>query len=116
MKLWILEPQKDLPDVQFDSFADIYKQGETKEVFWKVLKKEQEQDEANLKINPWLPWYDKCFTVVVRAKDEKEARMIASEHAADEGKEAWLDDRFSICKELIAESESGIIIQDIWEA
>ena len=32
----------------------------------------------------WEPWYDKAFGFVVRAKDEKEARMIAYRDQGDE--------------------------------
>jgi hypothetical protein len=34
--------------------------------------------------DPWQPWYDKCFKMVVRAETEQEARNVAQEHGKDE--------------------------------
>jgi len=29
--------------------------------------------------NPWIPWYDKCFGMVIRAETEEDARKLADE-------------------------------------
>ena len=67
----------------------------------------------------WEPWYDKAFGFVVRAKDEKEARMIAYRDQGDEGgynhvetDSPWLDSSQSTCKELSSDGESEMIIKD----
>lgn len=66
--------------------------------------------------NPWSPWYDKCFSLVVRAHDEAEARFIATNMGGDEvldGPEAWRDPALSICEELTAEGKAGLILADV---
>ena len=69
--------------------------------------------------NCWDPWYDKSFGMVVRAKTEIAARMIADSNAGAENgckdktsKNPWLDKKFSTCVELTAEGELEMIIQD----
>lgn len=74
--------------------------------------------------NPWEPWYDKVFGFVVRAGNEKEARIIAQENAGDEkrrvflGKKMadtstpWLDVKYSTCVELEANGEAEMIMKD----
>jgi len=64
----------------------------------------------------WEPWYDKCFGVVVRAKDVHEARKIASHAHGDEGMGAWLSKESSTCKELKAAGKSEEIIKDFASA
>lgn len=61
-------------------------------------------------IKDWLPWYDKCFGVVVRAKTVEQARELASESAGDEGKEVWFDATLTRCEELTNEGEPGRIL------
>lgn len=74
--------------------------------------------------DPWVPWYDKCFGFIIRAKTEEEARKIAHKNAGDENrgefmgekisntKTPWLDDTYSTCVELEKDGESGVIIED----
>lgn len=62
--------------------------------------------------NPWYPWYNKCFGFVIRAETEKDARKIAAEDCRNEGESAWMDVRYSTCKELLPNGEAGIIIED----
>jgi len=78
--------------------------------------------------NPWEPWFDKCFGLVVRAKDEKQARELAHERGMDENrgefagkkiaftKSPWLDEKYSTCTELHEDGEAKVIIQDIMHA
>ncbi len=75
--------------------------------------------------NPWVPWYDKCFGMVVRAEDELSARKIAHEFAGDENckalsvgkisntKSPWKNSKYSICTELLQGGISECIIRDI---
>jgi len=53
--------------------------------------------------DPWDPWYDKCFGMVIRAETEAEAREVAQDNAECEvgyGKdkpEVWTDPDISDC-------------------
>jgi hypothetical protein len=60
----------------------------------------------------WMPWYDRVFGIVVRAKDEAAARWLASSRAGDEGPEAWLLSKHSTCVELRAEGPEEVIMED----
>jgi hypothetical protein len=66
--------------------------------------------------NPWDPWYEKCHEMVVRAPNGIMARHIASENAGDEGKDAWIDRRYSTCESLLVDGESELIICHYREA
>lgn len=66
--------------------------------------------------DPWKPWYDKCFGFIIRAKTKPEARKIASENAGDEGKNAWLDGKYSTCEELKIEGKADLIMKDFASA
>lgn len=69
--------------------------------------------------DPWEPWYDKCFGMVIRAKTEQEARDVANQNAGDENvginaktKTPWLDEKYSTCEILTNAGEAGLIIRD----
>lgn len=66
--------------------------------------------------DPWTPWYDCCFQNVIRAETEEDARKMAALDSGAEGDEAWLDEKYSICEELLPEGDSGIIIQNVANA
>lgn len=67
--------------------------------------------------NPWEPWYDKMFATVVIAKSEQEARLLAANRSGDEGRNAWLDKKYSRCEEVIPdESDVGVICIDFARA
>lgn len=85
MKLWLLRPRE-----EFDELG----------------KKENEST------NPWNPWYDKCFGMVIRADSEDMARKIASTACSDEGSYPWLSEDYSTCVELVPSGEPRIIIKD----
>lgn len=86
------------------------------------------QDNLNNNDNPWEPWYDKSFGFIVRANSEQEARQIANENAGDENRgeflneriantqSPWLDEKYSFCKELTGDGDSGMIMQDFARA
>ena len=75
--------------------------------------------------NPWQPWYDKCFGMVIRAETEERARQIAHENASDENRneflgefisqtnQPWLNKKYSDCIELNQSGEEGLILQDM---
>lgn len=74
--------------------------------------------------NPWEPWYDKCFGMVVCASDENEARVIANKNSGDENRgefmqkkiadtvTPWLDAKYSTCKILDGLFPKGVVIKD----
>jgi len=64
----------------------------------------------------WVPWYDKCFGVGLRASDEGEARTLASGYAGDEGEDVWMMDTETSCEPLGDEGEHGLIIHDFKSA
>ena len=65
---------------------------------------------------PWAPWYDKVFGSIVRADTENRARDIAAENHGDEGPLVWRDPEKTTCRELAADGEAGLILQDCAEA
>ena len=74
--------------------------------------------------NLWTPWYDKAFGFVVRAADEKEARVLASKEAGDEydrysGEDEvnpWLEEKYSTCQELLLDGSAEVVIRDFASA
>lgn len=74
----------------------------------------------------WVPWYDKCFGLVIRAEDECQAREIAAEHGGDEeimeyrweakGSSVWKNSEVTICEELANEGPVGLILRDFKSA
>lgn len=66
--------------------------------------------------NPWDPWYDRCFGMVVRAKSEPEARSLAGRKAGPEGFQAWQDKALSTCKILSDDGPAEVVIEDVHSA
>ena len=78
--------------------------------------------------DPWEPWYDKAFGFVVRAETEDEARGIAHANAGDENrgeflgkatastKQPWIDPKYSMCDELVANGSAGVLMRDFASA
>lgn len=75
--------------------------------------------------NPWNPWYDKNFGMVVRAASRIKARELAQACGADEvygryikeakraeSVPAWLDEKYSTCEELTAVGTAEVILVD----
>lgn len=85
------------------------------------------RDDLSSDDNPWTPWFDKAFGLVVRAETEHEARSIAQQHGGAEkdcictNEETgdtttpWLDEKYSRCEELTHEGMAGLILEDIAE-
>jgi len=92
MRLWLLRPRDDLPEVR-DEHA-----------------------------NPWYPWHDKYFGFVIRAETEERAREMAQVDGGDEigcqwhDIAAWLSPEYSTCTELTADGDEGIVIKDFASA
>lgn len=79
--------------------------------------------------NPWAVWYDKMFSLVVVAKNESEARQIATAcdgfelHKGfyDKGSiwqegHAWLSPEYSTCEMLTVQGVARVVIRDVREA
>ena len=62
--------------------------------------------------NPWKPAYDKAYGFMVRAKDAGEARRLASDQAGDEGRDAWLSEKYSTCVELQKSGPASVLMRD----
>ena len=75
--------------------------------------------------NPWVPWYDKTFGLIIRAETEEKAREMASGSISDVDVgtytddwsfvctlKPWSDKRYSSCSELGPNGEEGIIMRD----
>jgi len=65
--------------------------------------------------NPWYPWNDKNFGIVVRASTEERARELARDSSSDESRRfenAWTSSKYSTCDELPAEGEEDVILID----
>ena len=82
-----------------------------------LLRPVQGDDETGL----WNPWYDKAFGFVVRAETEEEARDLAQKEGGDEvygisysspKGPAWTSSDHSTCRELTADGEAEVIMQD----
>ena len=95
---------------------------------WLLTPKENLPDDDN----PWKPWYDKCFGMVIREETEERARETATWMSREEcntenyeeipwiRKEAyanaWKDSRYSDCIELKPEGEPKTILMDVKSA
>ena len=73
--------------------------------------------------DPWSPWYDKTFGMVIRADSEKEAREVGQHKCKhnDECKEGittepWIDENYSTCIQLSYEGEKKVILEDFMAA
>ena len=64
----------------------------------------------------WRPRFDKCFGVIVRARDEASARALASSAAGSEGEKVWKDPKETSCKRLEVEGEVEIVMLDFVQA
>jgi hypothetical protein len=79
------------------------------------------------RVNPWQPPYDKTFGVVVRARDEPQARPLAQAVAGHEGvgvfrrlgiqveriaSDVWLSPAWTRCNELTPDGLQKVILRD----
>ena len=56
--------------------------------------------------------YDCAYGFIVRAATEGEARQLASWQAGNEGRDFWLDEKYSTCEPLKESGKAGIIMSD----
>lgn len=55
--------------------------------------------------------YDEYDSFVIAAESQEQARQIAADANGDEGRAPWLDSTRSICREIDAKSEKGIVLR-----
>ncbi len=63
-----------------------------------------------LQVDVWT--WDCAYGFVVRAKDEEEARSLASKMCGDEGRETWLDAKMTSCQRLEARGQAEVVLRD----
>ena len=56
--------------------------------------------------------YDCTNGVIVRAKTEEEARHLASKVRGDEGREVWLNEKYSTIEIIKSRGASEVILRD----
>ena len=61
---------------------------------------------------PWIPYYNRVYGFVVRARSEDTARSLAASKCGDEGPDAWLSSRSSTCVELRADGQEEVSMED----
>ena len=61
---------------------------------------------------PWLPYFDRMFGFVIRARTEDAARGVAASNCGAEGPDAWLSSKLSTCVEVLAEGSEGVILDN----
>jgi hypothetical protein len=60
--------------------------------------------------------WDELCSIVIRARDEKSARIVASTYAGDEKEDVWLNSSTSKCKPLTITGKPGLILMDFRSA
>ena len=104
-----------------------------------ILKPKDDRETTD-EPDPWQPWYDKCFGMVIRAETETQARVVAQEAAKDEttispvhhnvdkrvrDRKVWTDESLTICipiEEYEPErnskyaTDNRVLIQDVAHA
>ena len=73
-------------------------------------------ENLNAEDDPWEPWYDKCFGMVIVAEDETTAREIAQSEGLDEkvGRQTpWMEPKYTTCDELTIDKYQGLVMQDV---
>jgi hypothetical protein len=69
-------------------------------------------DEGTEGLDPWEPWYDKAFAIVVVAADENAARLLARTDFPPGGS----DPAQSTCERIDPDGEPCIVCVDVREA
>lgn len=62
--------------------------------------------------SPFRSIYDCNNGFIIEAETEQQAREIAADAHADEGRDAWLNSKWSFCDELKPDGEPGIWMRD----
>lgn len=63
----------------------------------------------------WTPWYDKCFGMTIRAKDEDTARRLANSSGGPENNDGiapWLDPKQSTCTVINGKGTEEVLLKD----
>lgn len=86
--------------------------GQDEAEIWEVAVKLWLLRPISVEGEPWKPWYDKCFGMVVRAESEHAAREIATANGAEESDRNGWGPEWSTCVELTADGDRGVVIAD----
>ena len=72
--------------------------------------------------NPWEPWFNRCFGIIVEAATEDRARAIAHENCTCKDqwilrdKRAFIDPRYTTCTELRPSGQDRFVMATFEEA
>lgn len=87
-----------------------------------VRPKEDRPEKDNRGVDPWSPWYDKCFGMVIKTETKKEAREIAQENSKaeeprsweenPESENVWMDEKLVEVVE-VENLDNRLILQDV---
>lgn len=113
---WVIGYLKTTEGLDLPYWEDIHV-GEKMMKVWILKARDEELPDND---NPWEPWFDKNFGLVVRAETETRARQLAQAEATDEtyvdytGRRLtpWLDAKYSTCVELTNEGDEGVLLID----
>lgn len=70
-------------------------------------------------VKDWKPWCNKCFGMVIRAKNETVARELAELNGGDEIQdeiEPWLNPKQTTCVQIITSGEEEVILRNYRDA
>ena len=57
--------------------------------------------------------YDCTYAMLVRAKDEQAARLVAHDNSSgDQGADVWLDSAATDCQEVTAKGQPAVLMTD----
>jgi hypothetical protein len=85
-----------------------------KTAIW-ILEKRDDLPDGD---DPWEPWYDRCFGLVIEASDESSARAIAHESCVTDyqtilrDRQVFLDPMYTKCLKLEPTGHERTILAD----
>jgi hypothetical protein len=68
--------------------------------------------------DPWKPWFDKCFGIIVEARTEANARQVAHANCTCKDQTilrdlgVYLDPKYTTCRELTPIGEERLIMAE----
>ncbi len=92
---------------------------------WLLRPNEARKGQGVSATDPWEPWYDCVFGLVVYAETEKRARtLVLKRQGAEtlytpgsiESTSPWLHPQVSTCVELTDQGDEGVVIIDLHSA
>jgi hypothetical protein len=74
------------------------------------------RDDLTDEDNPWKPWFDRCFGLVVEAEDEQSARSLAHENCVATDRTilkdrcVFLDPKYTTCVNLTPSGHKRVVM------